>query len=156
VDFENALKVLAAETGTFWCPVNSALMFVAADTPEKRRQYDLQAEQTFPLSSAISSEDATEVLRIVRDITAAPHIDLDTRTHSIPMRDTPEHLVLAGALIQQMERARSELMLEIELLEVDKNTARKLGVEPPTRHKLIALPPNLLSQLTQTNNLTAL
>ena len=156
VDFENALKVLAAETGTFWRPVNSALMFVAADTPEKRRQYDLQAEQTFPLSSAISSEDATEVLRIVRDITAAPHIDLDTRTHSITMRDTPEHLVLTGALIQQMERARGELMLEIELLEVDKNTARKLGVEPPTRHRLIALPPNLLSQLTQANNLTAL
>lgn len=156
VDFQNAVKVLAAETGTFWRPVNATLMFVAADTPEKRRQYDLQAEQTFPLSSAISSEDATEVLRIVRDITASPHIDLDTRTHSITMRDTPERLALTGALIQQIERARGELMLEIELLEVDKNTARKLGVEPPTSHRLIALPPNLLSQLTQASNLTAL
>lgn len=156
VDFQNALKILAAQTGTFWRPVNATLMFVAADTPEKRRQYDLQAEQTFPLSSAISSEDATEVLRILRDITGAPHIDLDTRAHSITMRDTPEHLALAGALIQQLERARGELMLEIELLEVDKNTARKLGVEPPTSQRLIALPPNLLSQLTQANNLTAL
>src|SRR5215469_12246831 len=156
VDFQSALKVLAAQTGTFWRPVNATLMFVAADTPEKHRQYDLEAEQTFPLSSATSSEDATEVLRILRDITAAPHIDLDTRTHSITMRDTPEHLALAGALIQQMERARGELMLEIELLEVDKNTARKLGVAPPTSQRLIALPPNLLSQLTQANNLTAL
>ena len=156
VDFQNAIKILAAQTDTFWRPVNATLMFVAADTPEKRREYDLQAEQTFPLSSAISSEDATEVLRIVRDITASPHIDLDTRTHSITMRDTLERLALAGALIQQIERARGELMLEIELLEVDKNTARKLGVEPPTSHRLIALPPNLLSQLTQANNLTAL
>ncbi|HKW33302.1 MAG TPA: FG-GAP-like repeat-containing protein [Candidatus Acidoferrum sp.] len=156
VDFQNAVKVLAAQTGTFWRPVNAALMFVAADTPEKRRQFDLQAEQTFPLSSAISSEDATEVLRILREITGAPHIDLDTRTHSITMRDTPERLALTGALIQQMERARGELMLEIELLEVDKNTARKLGVEPPTSHRLIALPPNLLSQLTQAGNVTAL
>lgn len=156
VDFQNALKILAAQTGTFWRPVNATLMFVAADTPEKRRQYDLQAEQIFPLSSAISSEDATEVLRILRDITGAPHIDLDTRMHSITMRDTPEHLALTGALIQQLERARGELMLEIELLEVDKNTARKLGVEPPTSQRLIALPPNLLTQLTQANNLTAL
>jgi tetratricopeptide (TPR) repeat protein len=156
VDFQNALKVLAVETGTFWRPVNATLMFVAADTPEKRREYDLQAEQSFPLSSAISSEEATEVLRIVRDITASPHIDLDTRTHSITMRDTPEHLALTSALIQQIERARGELMLEIELLEVDKNTARKLGVEPPTSHRLIALPPNLLSQITQAGNVAAL
>jgi len=156
VDFPNAVKVLAAQTGTFWRPVNAVLMFVAADSPEKRRQYDLQAEQTFPLSSAISSEDATEVLRIVRDITGSPHIDLDSRAHSITMRDTPERLALTGALIQQIERARGELMLEIELLEVDKNTARKLGVEPPTSYRLIALPPNLLSQLTQANNVTAL
>jgi tetratricopeptide (TPR) repeat protein len=156
IDFPNAVKVLAAQTGTFWRPVNATLMFVAADTPEKRRQYDLQAEQTFPLSSAISSEDATEVLRIVRDITGSPHMDLDSRAHSITMRDTPERLALTGALIQQIERARGELMLEIELLEVDKNTARKLGVEPPTSYRLIALPPNLLSQLTQANNVTAL
>lgn len=156
VDFQNAMKILAAETGTFSRPVNANLMFIAADTPDKRRQYDLEAEQTFPLSSAISSEDATEVMRILRDITGSARIDLDTRTHSITMRDTPERLALTAALIQQMERARGELMLEIELLEVDKNTARKLGVEPPTSQRLIALPPNLLSQLTQANNLTAL
>src|SRR6266568_8401542 len=156
VDFQNAGKVLAAQTGTFWRPVNATLMFVAADTPEKRRQYDLQAEQTFPLSSAISSEDATEVLRIVRDITGSPHIDLDSRAHSITMRDTPERLALTGALIQQIERARGELMLEIELLEVDRNTARKLGVEPPTSQRLIALPPNLITQLTHASNLSAL
>lgn len=156
LDFQNAAKVLATQTGTFWRPVNATLMFVAADTPDKRRQYDLEAEQTFPLSSAISSEDATEVVRILRDITASTRIDLDTRARSITMRDTPERLALTGALIQQMERARGELMIEIELLEVDKNTARKLGVEPPTSQRLIALPPNLLSQLTQANNLSAL
>ena len=156
VDFKNAATILAAQTGTFWRPVNATLMFVAADTAEKRRQYDLQAEQTFPLSSAISSEDATEVVRILRDITASTRLSLDTSSRTITMRDTPERLALAGALIQQIERARGELMLEIELLEVDRNTARKLGVEPPSTAKLISLPNNLISQLNQANNLSAL
>ena len=156
VDFKNAATVLAAETGTFWRPLNATLMFVAADAPEKRRQYDLEAKQTFPLSSAISSEDATEVLRIVRDITASTHIDLDSNAHSITMRDTPERLALTGALIQQIERARGELMLEIELLEVDRNTARKLGIEPPTKLRLFSIPPNLISLVTQASNLSAL
>jgi type II secretory pathway component GspD/PulD (secretin) len=156
VDFKNAATILATQTGTFWRPVNATLMFVAADTTEKRRQYDLQAEQSFPLSSAISSEEATEVVRILRDITASTRLSLDTSSHAITMRDTPERLALAGALIQQIERARGELMLEIELLEVDRNTARKLGVEPPSTAKLISLPSNLISQLNQANNLSAL
>src|SRR5437764_9142021 len=31
-----SVTILAAETGTFWRPVNAGLMFVAADTPDKR------------------------------------------------------------------------------------------------------------------------
>ena len=34
VDFQNAIKILAAETDTFWRPVNATLMFVAEDTPQ--------------------------------------------------------------------------------------------------------------------------
>ncbi len=156
VDFQDAITILATETGTFWRPVNATLFFVAADTSEKRREYDLEAEQTFPLSSAVSSEDATEVLRILRDITGSTRISLGANNHGITMRDTPQRLALAGAIIQQMERARGELMLEIELLEVDRNTARKLGIEPPTSQRLIALPSNLISQLNQANSLSAL
>ena len=156
VDFGNAVTVLAAETETFWRPLNATLMFVAADTPEKHREYDLEVEQTFRLSSAVSSEDATEVLRILREITGSLHMNLDARSHSITMRDTPQRLALAGAVMQQIERARGELMLEIELLEVDRSTARKLGIEPPTSLRLVFVPPNLISQLNQANNLSAL
>src|SRR5205085_6032811 len=156
VDFRDAITVLATETETFWRPVNATLFFVAQDTSEKRREYDLEAEQTFPLSSANTSEDATEVLRILRDITGSTRITLDANSHSLTMRDTPQRLALAGELIQQMERARGELLLEIELLEVDRNTATKLGIEPPTSYRMIALPPNLLSQVINASNLTAL
>lgn len=156
VDFNTAFSVLAAQSGTFWRPLTSNSIFVAADTQEKRRQYALQAVQTFPLSTAVGPEDVTEVLRILRDITAATRIDLDSRSRTITMRDTPEKLALAGALIQQIERARGEVMLEIELLEVDRNTAQKLGILPPSKAQLFAIPPNLLSQLLQANNLSAL
>jgi hypothetical protein len=156
VDFKTAVSVLAAQTGTFWRPLNPVMMFVAADTPEKRRQYGLEAEQTFPLSAAVGPEDVTEVLRILRDITGSTHINLDSRSHTITIRDTPERLALAGTLIQQIERARGEVMLEIELLEVDRNTAQKLGIEPPSKVRLFSLPPNLISQLNQATNLSAL
>jgi len=156
VDFSTAMSLLGSQTGTFWRPLNPSLMFVAPDTPEKRRQYGLEAEQTFPLSAAAGPEDVTEMLRIMRDITGATHIDLDTRSRTITMRDTPEHLALAGELIQQLERARGEVMLEIEILEVDRNKARDLGITPPASEQLIGLNTNDLNKLKSSTNLTNL
>src|SRR5712692_2784100 len=131
VDFYTAMDLLGTQSRTFWRPLNPTLMFVAPDTQEKRRQYGLEAEQTFPLSAAFGPEDVTEMLRILRDITGGTRIDLETRSRTITMRDTPERLALAGELIEQLERARGEVMLEIELLEVDRNKARALGITPP-------------------------
>src|SRR6266699_50891 len=156
VDFYTGMAVLGTQTGTFWRPLNPTLMFVAPDTPEKRRQYGLEAEQTFPLSAAVGPEDVTELLRVLRDITGGTRIDIDTRSRTITMRDTPERLALAGELIEQLERARGEVMLEIELLEVDRNKARELGIRPPASEQLIALYTNDLNKLKSSTNLTNL
>jgi len=156
VDFYTGMSLLGTQSGTFWRPVNPTLMFVAPDTPEKRRQYGLEAEQTFLLSAAVGPEDVTEMLRVLRDITGGTRIDIDTRSRTVTMRDTPERLALAGELIEQLERARGEVMLEIELLEVDRNKARALGITPPASEQLIGLNTSDLNKLKSSTNLTNL
>ncbi len=108
VDFATAMSLLAEQTGTFWRPLSASLIFVTPDTAEKRRQYAVQAEQTFPLSSAVAPEEMTELLRVLREITGSTHIELDSHSRAITMRDTPERLALAGELMGQIERARGE------------------------------------------------
>src|SRR5712692_6352853 len=156
VDFYTAMDLLGTQSRTFWRPLNPTLMFVAPDTQEKRRQYGLEAEQTFPLSAAFGPEDVTEMLRILRDITGGTRIDLETRSRTITMRDTPERLALAGELIEQLERARGEVMLEIELLAVDRNKARALGITPPASEQLIGLNTSDVNKLISSTNLTNL
>src|SRR6266513_4750449 len=156
VDFYTGMVLLGTQSGTFWRPLNPTMMFVVPDTPEKRRLYAMVAEQTFPLSAAVGPEDVTEILRVLRDITGATRIDLDTRSRTITMRDTPERLALAGELIQQLERARGEVMLEIEFLEVDRNKARALGITPPSSDQLISLNINDVNKLKSSTNLTNL
>lgn len=156
VDFYAGMSVLGAQTGNFWRPLNPTMIFVAPDTAEKRRQYGLEAEQTFPLSAAVGPEDATDMLRILREITGGARIDLDTRSHTITMRDTPERLALAGELLEQLERARGEVMLEIELLEVDRNKARALGITPPASEQLITLGSNDLNKIKASTTLANL
>lgn len=156
VDFYTAMGLVGEQTKTFWRPMNATLLFVAADTPEKRRQFGLQAEQTFALPSAVDNETMSEVLRILRDITGATHVSLDAHSRTITMRDTPEKLALAGELIHQLDKERGEVMLEIELLEVDANTARMMGITPPSSTTLFTIPPNILNQLKNAQDFTTL
>jgi type II secretory pathway component GspD/PulD (secretin) len=153
VDFNTAVSLLGSTTGTFWSPVNATLMFVAPDTLEKRRQFGLQAEQTFLLPSSASPEEMTELLRMLREITGATRIDLDTRSHTITMRDAPERLALVAELIHQLDRARGELMLEIELLEVDRSKAQQLGITPPSSAQAFLITPNDIRSLQKATDL---
>src|SRR3984885_15223828 len=154
VDFATAISLLAQTSGTFWRPVGGDLIFVAADTNEKRKQFAVQAEQTFPLSSAVAPEEMTELLRVLREITASTRIGLDTASRSITIRDTPEKLELASELIHQVERARGEVMLEIELLEVDRDKATQLGITPPASGQAFLISPNDIKALSAASDLS--
>ncbi|HLZ93439.1 MAG TPA: FG-GAP-like repeat-containing protein [Candidatus Acidoferrum sp.] len=153
VDFNTTVSLVGTTTGTFWTPVNEHLMFVAPDTLEKRRQFGLQAQQTFALSSAASPEEMTELLRMLREITGTARIDLDASAHSVTMRDSPDRLALAAELIHQVDRARGEVMLEMELLEVDRDKAQQLGITPPSSAQLFLISPSDIRSLQQATDL---
>jgi type II/III secretion system protein/VCBS repeat protein len=154
VDFATAISLLAQTSGTFWRPVDGDLIFVAADSTEKRKQFAIQAEQTFPLSASVAPEEMTELLRVLREITASTRVELDAGSRTITIRDTPEKLELASELIDQVERARGQVMLEIELLEVDKDKARQLGITPPASGQAFLISPNDIKALSQASDLT--
>jgi type II secretory pathway component GspD/PulD (secretin) len=147
VDFATAMTLLSEQTGTFWRPLSANQIFVTPDTPEKRRQYAVEAEQTFPLSASVAPEEMTELLRVLREITGSTHIELDSHSRTITMRDTPERLTLASELLSQVERARGELMLEVELLEVDRDKATQLGITPPTSAQAFLISPSDIAAL---------
>ncbi len=49
VDFDTAMRLLSEQTGTFWFAVDSRTFFVAADTANKRRDYDPEIKKTILL-----------------------------------------------------------------------------------------------------------
>src|SRR5260221_4183395 len=71
------------------------------------------------------------------------------------MRDAPERLAFAAELIHQADRARGELMLEIELLEADRNKAQQLGITPPASAQAFLINPSdipAVQKATELNN----
>jgi Flp pilus assembly secretin CpaC len=153
VDFYTAMQLLAAQSKTFYRVVNAALIFVAADTIEKRREYSEQVEQTFAVDVAVAPEDLTEMMRVVREIANVTRITMDTKTRSLTLRDTADKVALAGQLIKELEQGRRDVMLDIQLLEVDRTKARTLGVTPPTSTQIIPLNTQDLAQLQKATDL---
>ncbi len=139
VDFATAMRVLGEQTGTFFRPVDSRTFFVAADTLQKRKDYAPEVKLTIPLSSSETTDEMTETMRMVRDIVGVVRTDLDTATHTITVRDTLENVALAEALVKEIEQPRGELILDIDILEVDRQAAETLGISPPTSAKIFTL-----------------
>lgn len=155
-DFATVMKVLAMEAGTSWRALNPKLIFVFADTAEKRKLFEPEIEETFHLPVSAEPAEMTELYRVLREITGSQHMQQSTESHSITIRDTVQRVHLAGDIIQQLERERGEVLLEIDLLEVDRTNARQLGITPPASATLYTIPPNLIQQVKSAPSLTAL
>ncbi len=139
VDFETAMRVLGDMTGSFWRPLTSGLFFVAADTPEKRRAYDLSIVRMVQLPESDSTDEMTQEVRTVREIAGITRAELNLASRTITMRASPQAISVAAQLLDQLEQPRGEVVLEMEILEVDRNAATQLGITPPQTAQAFAL-----------------
>jgi len=139
LDFPTALRLLGEITGTFWRPLTKHLFLVAEDSVQKRKDYALSVVRTVQLPASESQEQMTEVFRLVREIAGITRAELDTRSGTITMRASPQTIAVAAGLIEDLENPVGELVLEIEVLEVDRNYERALGITPPQSAKIFTL-----------------
>jgi type II secretory pathway component GspD/PulD (secretin) len=131
VDFPTAVRLLGDATGTFWRPLGKHLFFVAENTPQKRKDYDVSLVRTILLPASETPDQMTEISRLVREIAGIPRSDLDVNSRTLTLRASPQAMAVATDLIDNLEKPAGELVLEIEVLEVDKNYARQMGITPP-------------------------
>jgi Bacterial type II and III secretion system protein/FG-GAP-like repeat len=139
LDFPTAMRVLAEMTGTFWRPLTKRLFLVAMDTPQKRKDYELSVVRTVVLPAAVTQEEMTELMRLVREITGITRVQLDSRTGTLTLRASPQAITVATQLIEDLQKPVGELILEIEILEVDRTFSRLLGVTPPETARVISI-----------------
>jgi len=155
-EFDTVMKVLPLESGTSWRGLNPKLMFVFADTTEKRKLFEPEIEETFRLPVSAEPAEMTELFRVLRELTGSQHMQQSAESRSITIRDTAQRVRLAGDIIEQLEHERGEVLLEIDLLEVDRTNATNLGITPPASTTLYSIPPNLIQQVRSATSLTAL
>jgi general secretion pathway protein D len=121
----NALASLTATTRTFYRVTAPRTITIIPDTPAKRREYEEQIVQTFYVSNA----DIKEVIDLLRIVVDVRQISPTTSVNAVSLKDTPERIAAAGRLITAIDKARPEVVINVELLEVDRTKLREYGLQ---------------------------
>ena len=93
---------------------------------------------------------------MVRDIVGLRRTELDFNTHTITIRDTPANVALAEAILKDVQQTPGEFLLEIDLLEVDRQSLLDLGISPPTSASIVSVPTGIIRELQQAQSSGAL
>ena len=133
VSLSEALRIVGTIAGTFYKPVTSNTIFVAQNSRTKRTDLDELAVQTFYLSNSSQPNDGNEILTGLR-LLLDPSVKLYLvpSQNAIVMRATSDQLLLAQKLINDFDRARAEVVIDVAVLEVNRDKIRNLGITLPT------------------------
>jgi general secretion pathway protein D len=123
--FENALQSLSTATRSFYRVSGQRTITIVPDTAAKRQEYEEEIVRTFPLSNA-DLKETVDLLRIVID---ARRLAPVTATNTIAIKDTPARVAAAGRLIAAIDKARPEVVIDVELLEVDRTRMKEYGLQ---------------------------
>jgi general secretion pathway protein D len=122
---EDALNTVAGATRTFFRVTAPKAVVVIPDTPAKRREYEEEVVRTFYLSNA----DLKETMDLLRLVLDARRISPTTATNALTIKDTPEHIAAAARVINAIDKARPEVIIDVELLEVDRTKLAEYGLQ---------------------------
>ncbi len=127
----DALDILALQTRTFWLPINPTTIIVAPENQQKRRDYEQHILKTIYFSNSVNPTDITEAITAIRTLLNMRFIAQSTSNNAIILRDTPAKIAIAEKIIDDIDKARPEILVEATVLEVDRNRLRDLGILPP-------------------------
>jgi general secretion pathway protein D len=127
---EEALtQVLSANTMAFKITGPKAI-FVYQDT----QQNHVKFEDTFYRVFYISHGDTQEIIQVLTQMTTTgplvrPVIQPVKSTNAIAVRATAPVLAVIEQMIATMDKPRAEVVIDVEILEIDRTRAKQLGVD---------------------------
>ncbi len=131
VNLYDALRIVGTVSGTFWRPITANTIFVAQNTRGKRTELDEEAVQTFYLTNVAQQNDLNDIQTALRNVFTTAKLYGVPSQNAIIMRGTPDELLLAGKLINDLDKARAEVVVDIAVLEVSKAKMRQYGIQLP-------------------------
>jgi len=151
VSLEEALQIVALESKTFWRPVTPNTIFIAADNPAKRKELEQSIIKTFYLANLSQPTELQDVVNALRQILEIARIQPLPSEGAIVVRGSPDQIALAEKLVDDLDRSKPEVVVDVAVMQITKDKTHTLGISPPTS-ATIQLQPNVNTTTTTNNN----
>jgi len=153
VTLEEALQITALESKTFWRPVTANTIFVAQDNPAKRKELEQSVLKTFYLTNLSQPTELQDVVNAIRAVLDVQRVQQLLSQNALVVRGTPDQIALAEKLVEDLDKARPEVIVDIAVMQVSKARSRTLGLSPPTS-ATVTLQSNINNTTTTTTDPT--
>jgi len=128
-DLQQAVNFLCVASKNFSRTIDEKTVIIVPDNVQKRMQYELNAIKTFYLSNIDVSDVQMRLTQMVKTMYKVPSIQVDKNLNSVTIRDTPQAVALAEKLLRSWDKSVGEVVIDIEIMEVDRIRMRKLGID---------------------------
>jgi general secretion pathway protein D len=153
VTLDDALEITALESKTFWRPVTQNTIFVAQDNPAKRKELEQSVLKTFYLTNLSQPTELQDVVNAIRAVLDVQRVQQLLSQNALVVRGTPDQIALAEKLVEDLDKARPEVIVDIAVMQISKDKSRTLGLNPPTS-ATVTLQSNVNSTTTTTTGTT--
>jgi general secretion pathway protein D len=130
VPLREALRMVALQSKTFWRPISTKAIFVASES--KRKEFEDNVMMTFYVRNASTPAELQEVVGTLKGILDINKIQVNPSHNTITLRGTPDQMVLAQKLINDLDRPKAEVVIDIAILEVSSDLLHTIGTTVPT------------------------
>jgi len=128
VKISDALELVGMQSKSFWKVITPNTILVIPDNPNNRRDYDQEVLKTIYLSNPLAPADRTAITTALKQVLGLQRIMDNPDANAIIIRDTPEKVAAAEELVRHLDRSKAEIMLDINIVEADRDRIRDLGL----------------------------
>lgn len=157
VSLLQVLRVLNIQTDSFYVPVTPNTILVANNNQQKHTEVDPTVLKVFYVKNVQASTDLTELAQAIRGLMQPqPHLMPVASINALVMRDTPDKVAMVQKLLDDLDKAPPEVVVDVRVLQVNRDLARDLGLLPPTSISIGLAAPQLnnTSSTTSTTSTT--
>jgi len=140
-DLQQAVNFLCVASKNFSRVIDERTVIIVPDNVQKRMQYELNAIKTFYLSNIDASDVQMRLTQMIKTMYKVPSIQVDKNLNTVTVRDTPQAVALAEKLLRLWDKPKGEVLIDVEIMEVNRTRESNLGIDLSSGALGIALNP---------------
>ncbi|MGH9502931.1 MAG: hypothetical protein ACRD20_08775 [Terriglobales bacterium] len=150
-DFYTAMAAACLMTHTFWTPLDSSQILVAAESVQNHRQFDRMALRTFYLPGVTSPQELNDVVNLLRNLFEIRLVTPQPNASTIVVRAPRKMLDAATQVLEGLADSRPQVMIDVHVYEITNSLTRNMGLQIPNNFQLFNIPAGALAALAGQN-----